>query len=222
MVVDDEPAVLKLIKGLIEQLGCEVLAIADSREAALRVNTDKFDGVLLDGNMPHLDGFALTQKLRSSLANSSVPIVMLTGDGDVETMRKAFKSGITFFLSKPVSLERLGALVKVMRGPILKEKGHDARLPLRATVTCELGAKRFEEESVDVSERGMLLEASGGAGVGEELNLEFAVPQVSQPLKTPVWVVRKEAPDRIALQFLNLEFRARLVIQDFIRGQVKG
>src|SRR5437667_8853090 len=99
MVVDDGPAVLKLIKSLIDQLGCEVLAFADSREAARRVNTDKFDGVLLDGNMPHMDGFALTQKLRSSPANPGVPIVMLTGDGDIETMWKGFKAGITFFLS---------------------------------------------------------------------------------------------------------------------------
>src|SRR5713226_7872399 len=61
----------------------------------------------------------ITQKLRSSPANSRVPIVMLTGDGDAETMRKAFKAGITFFLSKPVSLERLSGLVRVMRGPML-------------------------------------------------------------------------------------------------------
>ncbi len=222
MVVDDEPAVLKLIKGLVEQLGCEVLAIADSREAALRVNTDKFDGVLLDGNMPHLDGFALTQKLRSSPANSRVPIVMLTGDGDAETMRKGFKAGITFFLSKPVSLERLSGLVRVMRGPMLKERRRYARLPYCTKVACRSGTRDFQVQSVDISERGILIEGSNGINQGDELGLGFVIGPAAKTVRVQAKVVRKEASGRVALEFINLDAEAQLAIQNFIAGRTAG
>jgi DNA-binding NtrC family response regulator len=101
---------------------------------------------------------------------------MLTGDGDVGTMQKAFKAGITFFLNKPVTQERLNALVAAMRGPMLKEKRRYARLPFRVEVACQLGTRRFKAESVNISEGGILLDGSGGASVGEELNLEFTLP----------------------------------------------
>lgn len=221
MAVDDEQAVLKLIKSLMEPLGVEVLPITDSREAAQRANTDKFDGVLVDTKMPFLDGFELTKIVRASAANGKVPVVMLTGLNDAETMRKGFKAGVTFFLSKPINLERLSNLIKVMRGPMLREKRRYARLPFRGTVNCQFGAKEFKTESVNMSEGGMLLEASGGAALGEEMNLEFTLPQSPRPLRVRAKVVRKEAPDRIALQFLSLEAEPCQVITDYVAGRVK-
>lgn len=222
LVVDDEAAVLKVIKALVEPLGLDVLTIADSREAAQRANTDKFDGIFVDTKMPFLDGFALVASIRASAANARVPIVMLTGLNDVETMRKGFKAGVTFFLNKPVNLERLHALVKVMRGPMLKEKRRYGRLPFRASVSCQLGPKQFKTNSVNISEGGMLLEASGGALVGDELNLEFALAPSTRSVKARVKAVRKEAPDRMATLFLNLEAQDRQAIQDYISGRIKS
>jgi CheY-like chemotaxis protein len=221
MVVDDETEVLKLIKTLVEPLDVEALTMADSREAAQRANTDKFDGVFVDSKMPFLDGFELTRIIRASPANSKVPIVMLTAMNDVETMRKGFKVGVTFFLSKPVNLERLNGLVRVMRAPMLKERRRYARLPLRTGVTCQFANKQFQTTSVDMSEGGLLLDASGGAGVGQELTLQFSLTSPGRALKLRAKVVRKEAPDRIAVQFLNAEAEDRDAIREYITGRVK-
>lgn len=212
---------MKVIKALVEPFGVEVLAMADSREAAQRATTDKFDGMIVDTKMPFLDGFGLVQVVRASHANSKVPIAMLTGMNDVETMRKGFKAGITFFLSKPVNMERLNTLVKAMRGTMLKERRRYARLPLRTAVTCQTGDKHFQTESVNLSEGGLLLEASGGAKMGQELNAEFVVPPGNHLIKVQVRVVRKEAPDRIALQFLALDPEDRQSIQDYISDRIK-
>jgi two-component system chemotaxis sensor kinase CheA len=97
LVVDDDPQVLTAI----ESLGYEVLALADSREAASHVGREKFDGAFLDAQMPHLDGFSLTEAIRKSPSNSKIPVVMLTGHDEAETMRAGFKAGISFFLGKP-------------------------------------------------------------------------------------------------------------------------
>lgn len=57
MAVDEELPVLNLLKGMLEPLGCEVRAVADSRVAAERLNEEKVDGLIVDVRMPHMDGF---------------------------------------------------------------------------------------------------------------------------------------------------------------------
>ncbi len=61
MAVDDEPDVLRTFKTLVEPLGYEVITIVDGREAAERLKSEKFDGIFVDAQMPHLDGFELTK-----------------------------------------------------------------------------------------------------------------------------------------------------------------
>ena len=66
LAVDDEPEILMLLKDMIEPLGCELLPVHDSREAARLIELEKFDGVIVDVKMPHLDGFELTRRIRLS------------------------------------------------------------------------------------------------------------------------------------------------------------
>ncbi len=165
MVVDDEPEVLALIKAMVEPLGCDVLALTDSREAARKLEIEKFDGVLLDFQMPHLDGLELTKAARASHLNGKVPIVMLTGYDNVEMIRKCFSAGVTFFLGKPFTRERVYSMMSSVRGCMLGEKRRHARLPFRAAVHCRSSESRrghFKSGSLDISEGGMLLAPSGG------------------------------------------------------------
>ncbi len=219
LVVDDEPDILKIIKAMVEPMGFEVLTFADGREAAQRSTTEKFDGVIVDAQMPNLNGFDLVQHLRASPLNSGVPIVMLTGSNDIETMRKGFQVGITFFLNKPISQGRLSALMNAMRGPMLRERRRHARLPFRATVTCLLDGRYLKAESVDISEGGILLDTSGGASVGQELDMEFPISESVLPLRARAKVVRKEPPNGMAVQFLGLKPEHRQAIQRYIAGK---
>ncbi len=224
MVVDDDPEVLKSIQTMLEPLGCEILGMGDSREAALRLEKEKFDGIFLDVKMPDLDGFELTKLARRSTLNREVPVVMLTGFDDVETMRKGFRAGATCFLGKPVSLERLYALIKAMRGAMLKEKRRHARLPFRAAVKCRVGPdfyRQFVSNSSTISESGMSLESSGGAEVGQELDLEFVISASAKPMKVRVRVVRRAPPDLLGVEFLKLETKCREAIQRYVEGAVK-
>lgn len=221
MVVDDDPDITRLIKTMVEPLGVEVLALADSQEAAQRLEKEKFDGFLLDARMPHLDGFELTRRVRNSPLNAPAPIVMLTGYNDLETMRQGFKSGISFFLGKPFTTEQARCLMNALRGAALVEKRRHARLPFRARVTCRWGEKKFESTSVNIGEGGIQLETSGGAALGQELELEFVLPHSPSPLKLHGHVVRKEPSDNIAIVFLNLTSEERTTLQTYITGRLK-
>ncbi|HZP02142.1 MAG TPA: response regulator [Terriglobia bacterium] len=221
LVVDDEESFLKLFKSMIEPLGCEVRTLADSREALKCLSEERFDGVFLDARMPHLDGFELASHTRTSSINSQTPIVMLTGMDDVKTMQRAFSVGITFFLGKPFDREKLYGLYKALRGTMLREKRRHARIPVHTLVTCQVGEKHFRTSSLNLGESGMLLESSGGVEVGTKLNLEFALPELQRVFTAQAKVIRKEAPDHMAVQFTNLDPETRNILESYVAGRLK-
>jgi len=246
LVVDNEPEALRLIKSIVEPLGYEVLALADSREAARRLETEKFDGIVLDVLMPHLDGFELVRRARASPLNRRAPVLIITALHDVGTIRRCFALGVTFVLPKPFTYEQICGLFSSARGAMLHERRQHARLPFCTIVECragKLGEICFRALSLNLGEEGMLLEPSGGLNVGEDLTLEFALPRVCDPREArvhaqrtpflprppapepaprsmPARVVRKEPPDRIVVRFTALSEEDRKLIQRFIMGRV--
>src|SRR5271157_6033759 len=152
MAVDDEAAILNLLKTQLESHGFQVIDVGDSREALNRLKEEKIDGLFVDVLMPHVDGFLLIQQARLSKLNRRVPIVMLTALDDAETMRKGFQAGANFFLGKPFTRERVYNLLGATRGAMLREKQRYTRLSYRTEVDCTWGTdpvKRFRAGSVN-------------------------------------------------------------------------
>ncbi len=224
LVVDDERPVLEMLKSMLESQGCEVVAANDGRVAARLVERRKFDGVILDASMPHLDGFQLTQVVRNSPSNRGVPVIMITGTGDVQTMRKGFQAGITLFLSKPISNERLAHTLNALRGAFLKEKRRYARLIYRDEVICQLAgrdAPPSKLSGLDLSEGGMALMRAAGLGVGLGLTVQFKLPGAAEFLKLFAKIVRQMPPDGIAVSFVDVSPGELRLIQKYISGAVK-
>jgi CheY-like chemotaxis protein len=223
MAVDDEPAVLGLLKTILETRGYEVLAIEDSREALKRLEVEKVDGLFVDVKMPYIDGFELTRLVRTLKLNGQVPIAMLTGSDDAETMRKGFDMGISLFLGKPFTRERVYNLLRATKGLMEREQLRYVRVPLRTTVGCSWGyqsAGHLKSESHDISEGGMCLSPLGGLDVGQGVSLAFALPDVPQKLSVDAQMVRKVPNDGIGLRFMALPPREKKYIQQYISACV--
>jgi FixJ family two-component response regulator len=104
-VVDDEPAVRKALARLLRAAGFEVFEFA-SAEAFLRgLPPDAAGCATLDVHMPGLDGLAVQRELAAR--GISLPIVFLTGHGDIPKSVRAMKNGAVDFLTKPVDAENL-------------------------------------------------------------------------------------------------------------------
>jgi CheY-like chemotaxis protein len=218
--VDDEPEVCRLIKAMIEPLGVEVRTSSDSQEAALILANEKFDGIMLDVAMPGLDGIELTRKIRSTPPNQQAPIIVITGLDDVDTIRRAFEAGATFFIGKPFSREKVYAIFRTARGAMLAERRRCARLPYRTSVICVRGGERFNATSISIGEGGMGLESSGTAQVDDVLGLEFNLPDAKKPIKVTGKVLAKEASGRTSIEFIDPSDAGRDVIREYIHGKV--
>jgi CheY-like chemotaxis protein len=220
LLVDDEPEVCRLVKSMVEPLGVEVRTSSDSREAALILETEKFDGIMVDIAMPNLDGYELIRKIRGTPPNQQAPIIVITGLDDVDTMRRAFEAGATFFIGKPFSREKIYAIFRTARGAMLAERRRSARLPFRTTVTCVRGEEKFTATSVSIGEAGLGLESSGMAVVDDVLSLEFNLPDAKQPIKVTGKIRIKEASGRTSIEFIDVSETGREVIREYVYSKI--
>lgn len=108
LVVDDSRSVRMIARLAIEQLGLDVTEADSGHQALRRFEDDEIGLVLLDVGLPDLDGYAVAEAIRAHPRGQEVPIVMLTGRGDLESIERAFAVGATDFASKPVSWLILG------------------------------------------------------------------------------------------------------------------
>jgi CheY-like chemotaxis protein len=113
LVADDESFMRKMVRGMLERhLGLIVTEAADGREALEAFKQSQADLVLVDANMPRLDGFEVCRKIRALEYGADVPILMVTGLADSESARRAADAGATDFITKPINWAKLGRLIE--------------------------------------------------------------------------------------------------------------
>lgn len=102
MIVDDEPANVEVLSRLLERHGfSRIESTSDPREAESLYMRLRPDLILLDLHMPHMDGFAVMDRLNQLVESSYLPILMLTGDMSPESRREALSRGAKDFVNKP-------------------------------------------------------------------------------------------------------------------------
>ena len=110
LIVDDEPRILLLMKGLLKTNGYEVETAKDGAAALEIVKAGGVDIVVTDLRMQPMDGMALFREVHA--ASPDVPVILLTAYASVETAIDAMKSGIFDYLTKPFKVEDMLACLK--------------------------------------------------------------------------------------------------------------
>lgn len=106
LVVDDEPANVRLLQRMLNRAGYrQVTGSTDSRQVVDLYEEVRPDLVLLDLNMPHVNGFEAIQRLRALVPEKEdLPILLLTAEVDEQKKQRAFSLGATDFLAKPFNV----------------------------------------------------------------------------------------------------------------------
>lgn len=120
VVVDDSRSVRQQVKTSLADAGYEVIEAEDGAEgvAKIRGNTD-VAMVICDVNMPRMNGLELVAAIKKEGAYSTLPIVMLTTEGQPELIERAKKAGAKGWIVKPFKPELLVATVKKLAGPVV-------------------------------------------------------------------------------------------------------
>lgn len=116
LLVDDDPILADLAKAHLTTPTTEVESAPEGATAWATLQTRSFDIVLLDIDMPVMGGFELLEKLRADSRFAGLPVVMLTGREDIESIDRAFTLGANSFITKPINWRQLSyALRYVLR-----------------------------------------------------------------------------------------------------------
>jgi DNA-binding NtrC family response regulator len=105
LIIDDERSIRNVLKDILTNEGFKVEEAADGEEGLKKFNSNSFDLVLCDIKMPKVDGLEFLDSIIQ--ANSEVPVIMISGHGNIETAVDAVKKGAYDYISKPPDLNRL-------------------------------------------------------------------------------------------------------------------
>jgi len=111
LVVEDHAPTVKLIKAALEGQGHGVITAANGAEGLLRVNDSHPDIVILDLMMPIMDGHQMLRVIRENAATEKLPVVVLTAKSSDVDVVKGWRAGISYYLTKPFSVDELLAIV---------------------------------------------------------------------------------------------------------------
>lgn len=111
LVVDDAPALLLLVTRFLERAGYEVSNTDNGLVAVELARSFRPDLVLLDINLPGLNGIEVCRAIRLQPANAELPIVMITGSDARDTLEQAHSAGATDYLCKPIDWRNFASFV---------------------------------------------------------------------------------------------------------------
>lgn len=114
LVVDDEPSIVELVRFTLEDAEVRVVEASDGAEALILARRIKPDLVLLDVQMPRLDGLEVCRQLRRESDFARTPIIMLTAAGQQADRTRGLGAGADEYLTKPFSPLALLALVEAL------------------------------------------------------------------------------------------------------------
>jgi DNA-binding response OmpR family regulator len=107
LVIDDDPAALRLTGYIFQRAGYEVHEAANGTEGLAKAEEVKPDLVILDVMMPDVSGLEVCQQLRDRSGTAQLPIIMLSAKGQVDDKISGFQAGADDYVPKPVAPEEL-------------------------------------------------------------------------------------------------------------------
>jgi two-component system sensor histidine kinase/response regulator len=105
LVAEDNPVNQEVAKAMLNRLGMETTIANDGKQAVELVYSNPYDIILMDCQMPVMDGFAATSKIRKQFSN--IPIIALTANATEDDRTHCLNAGMNDFLSKPYSIDQL-------------------------------------------------------------------------------------------------------------------
>ncbi|OGN91117.1 MAG: DNA-binding response regulator [Chloroflexi bacterium RBG_13_48_17] len=144
LIVDDDPAILRLLSTNLKARGYEIFTATDGEESLEAVQRDFIDLIILDLMMPKVDGVEVCRRVREW---SDVPIIILSARGDENDKVKCLELGADDYLTKPFGIAELMARIKTA----FRHRGDPSVAPAQATFSCDGLEINFAKRRVTVN-----------------------------------------------------------------------
>ncbi len=114
LVADDDPAILRLVKAIVEKEGFTVLAARDGKEAYKYLqSSEPLAAAIFDVVMPYIQGTELVRYMQSERRLMKIPVIMMTAEQNPRLSSESFTAGAVAFLPKPFTTSQLQTMLRM-------------------------------------------------------------------------------------------------------------
>ncbi|MBK7708439.1 MAG: response regulator [Acidobacteria bacterium] len=114
LIADDDPAILRLVKAIVEKEGYAVVTARDGKEAYKILQTgEKFVAAIFDVVMPYIQGTELVRYMQSEKRHMTIPVIMMTAEQSARLSSDSFAAGAVAFLPKPFTNAQLQTMLRM-------------------------------------------------------------------------------------------------------------
>ncbi len=211
LIVDDMNSYLDLEKTFLNRAYCELLTASTGLEAIKVAQNSKPDLIVLDVEMPEMNGIEATRILSSTPGLKDIPIVMLSS---TERDKESIGAGAKAFYKKPVSQDEF---LRMVRRFVPLKVREDPRKPLGVQCGFTCDGNEGRGELADLSVSGALLLSTVDLSIGDKLQLSFKLPG-DEAVEVVAHVVRTAPPRGYGLGFLAVSGENNESIRKFVAG----
>lgn len=213
LIVDDMKSFLNLEQTFLRRADCRVFTATTGLEAIKVAELVHPDLILLDIEMPELNGIETTRILQNNEKLKNIPIIIVSS-----TTRKeeALKAGAKEFLQKPIDENKfLETILKYIPLKIRKDK----RVDLKTNCNFVFEGSQHKGETKDVSISGIFLETEVPLEIGSHLEISFSIPLNGnkKEIKSDAIVIRK-SQNGYGLGFFEISEGAKVFLEEFIKN----
>ena len=220
LLIDDSPMMLAMEQSFLEELPCSILTATAGPEGITMALEHRPDVVVLDKEMPGLEGHHVLHVLRNTPELVAVPVILVTARVTDSEMDRFINMGLTDFIMKPFEPDEIQ--LKVARALGLSD-----RKRLSFLVRLKAQDRTSHGRAMDLSTTGIRIECSDLFQVSERVSLRFYLPLNQILVKVTSVVVRQipgsaESIPRLGLQFEDLDDLAKQAIEETLRGDERA
>jgi two-component system, NtrC family, sensor kinase len=166
LVVDDTPANLEVVCDILNDVGYEIATAIDGDRALKRVQTHPPDLILLDIQMPGINGFEVCRQLKADAETTQIPVIFMTALGDMDSKVQGFDLGAIDYITKPFQERELLARIKTHLQISQLTETLEKTIEERTTALTELQHTQLQMiQSEKMSALGQMV-----AGIAHEIN----------------------------------------------------
>lgn len=114
LIADDDPAILRLVKAIVEKEGFDAITVRDGKEAYKILQAgEPFVAAILDVVMPYIQGTELVRYMQSEKRHMKIPVIMMTAEQNARLSSDSFAAGAVAFLPKPFTNVQLQTMLRM-------------------------------------------------------------------------------------------------------------
>jgi len=226
LLVDDVRLFLEVTKSFFSRDNLQLTVAQNGREALKTARVIRPDLIIMDLQMPEMDGADCCRELKQDPALGAIPVILLAREGDAAARERCLAAGCDRVLGKPFSRKQL---LEISYEYLKITQRATPRLPIRLLVRYGLeNQQTLHDYTINLSVGGIFLETEVLLPVGTGVTFEFFIPGTSQPVigKGEVsWVnpashpVKAELPPGLGVRFTDMTPEDERTVRGFLQSE---